>query len=126
MFTALEKLLGRHRDRVEGEQHPGYYVSLMDVEDREDGFSRQKEIRKCAVGEAVELVPAPDDEHGPNAVAVYRRKTNRRLGFLPREAADTFSERIRRGEPNSATVYDKLGGHNDGPTRGLRIRIEIR
>ena len=125
MFAVFDRLLRRHRDRVEPEEHrSGYYVSLVGVEDGKDGLSRQKEIRKCAVGEAVELVSEPDEEHGPNAIAVYRRKTSRRLGFLPQDAATAFAERIKSGDPYPAAVYEKTGGYKDAPMLGLRLRIE--
>jgi hypothetical protein len=127
MFTALRRLLSRRGNPDEAEHHAGYYAALIGVEDSSsDGFSRQKEIRKCAVGEAVELVPEPDEEHGPNAVAVYRRKTRRRLGFLPPDAADMFATRIKSGAFYPATVYEKTGGHAEGPTLGLRVRIKTR
>lgn len=123
----LEKIFGRHGHHghhAHSEQH-GYYTSLVGVTDpNRDGSSPQKEIRKCAIGEAVELVREPDDDHGPNAVAVYRRKSRRRLGFLPPDAAELFAPRIDAGEPCPAAIYDVTGGSETVPTLGIRLRIE--
>lgn len=120
----LDKLFGRRSNQAHSELH-GYYTSLIGVADPDgDGLSPQKEIRKCSVGDAVELVREPHDDHGPDAVAVYRRKSGRRLGFLPPEAATIFAPRIESGDLCPAAIYDITGGSEAMPDLGIRLRIE--
>lgn len=121
----LAKLFSRRSRQAHPEQH-GYYASLIGVADsNENGSSSpQKEIRKCSIGDAVELVREPNDNHGPNAVAVYRRKSGRKLGFLPPDAAAIFAPRIAAGELCPAAIYDISGGSEAMPDLGIRLRIE--
>lgn len=120
----LEKLFGRRSHQAHSELH-GYYTSLIGVADPNgDGLSPQKEIRKCSIGDAVELVRETHDGQGPNAVAVYRRKSGRKLGFLPPEAAEIFAPRIAVGELCPAAIYDITGGSEAMPDLGIRLRIE--
>jgi hypothetical protein len=42
-------------------------------------------------GRRLALVPEPENEHDPNAVAVWNAERTRQLGYLPRDVAPTIA-----------------------------------
>jgi hypothetical protein len=52
--------------------------------DNPDGSKRKEIIKKCSIGESVDLKRDYDNEHDKYAIAVFR-KTGEQLGFIPRE-----------------------------------------
>jgi hypothetical protein len=51
-----------------------------------DGSDRELEIEACAPGEPVELVPEPENEHDPHAIAVFSER-GVQLGYISAERA---------------------------------------
>ena len=70
------------------------------------GFYRseeeQEQIASLVPGEsAVDLIPEPDNEHDPNAIAVYFEGTH--LGYVPKEHNKGLGD-IMAGKPGRADV----------------------
>ena len=61
-----------------------------------DGSSRKANIQRMRPGDPIELVPEPDNEHDPYAVAVFDAK-RRQLGYLSAERAPWIGSLIRAG-----------------------------
>jgi hypothetical protein len=76
--------------------------------DNEDGSSRQDEIRRCKVGEAVHLWREPTNRHDPSAVAVVSDR-GIRLGYLGADRCGWVGSKIDRGYSVDAVV-DRLKG----------------
>lgn len=76
-----------------------------------DGTDRQAAIRQLTPGEAVDLVPEPNNEHDPGAVLVCDRN-GRGIGYLPADRAFRISDEIRGGKAITADVREILAPHD--------------
>src|SRR5215471_14083285 len=69
-----------------------------------------------APGRRLALVPEPDNEHDPNAVAVYDAGRRLQAGYVPAETAPEL-----RGDEQAVSLWEFRGA--DGQRIGLRILI---
>ena len=70
-------------------------------------------------GDALELVPEPDNPHDPNAVRVEWRGC--KLGYVPRRQNAALAWGLQRGTPLRARV-SRLADH---PNPARRIEFEV-
>ena len=85
-----------------------------------DGTRRQAIIRKCSIGEKVDLVDEPDNKYDPNAIKVCR-KNGEQLGYIPAGYACNWPSHCKAfiegiGYPNKAEKPRTLG---------ILLRIEV-
>jgi hypothetical protein len=98
----------------------------------DDGMERQKLILAAAkVGQAVELIREPDNEHDDNAVAVWIESTvllvakvRGKIGYIPADLAWEIAEHMDDGGKIRATISELTGGTADKPTRGVVLELE--
>jgi hypothetical protein len=69
-----------------------------------------------APGRRLVLVPEPDNEHDPNAVAVYDAERRSQAGYVPAEVA-----RELRGDEQALSLWEFRG--EDGQRIGLRVLL---
>jgi hypothetical protein len=86
-----------------------------------DGTRRQDIIRCCRAGDAIELVPEPDNPHDPNAVRVMHRLGL--IGYIPRAKAERFSMEIDNGCIVTASIHEITG--RDKATLGVVLRLRV-
>jgi hypothetical protein len=78
-------------------QVKAFYATVAGTSHRNrDRTSRTRIIGQCSTFEPILLVPEPDNEFDPNAIAVCRRETNEQLGYLDRRLAEEVTRDIRR------------------------------
>jgi hypothetical protein len=88
-----------------------------------DGTSRQQLIRtRARVGELVQLLPEPDNEHDENAVKVCLA-TGEQIGYLERGQAEDMADERRTGWRHAAIIHRVLGGTPDKPSVGVLLRL---
>lgn len=88
----------------------------------DDGSSRQEILGRAVVGEAVGLIPDPDNEHDDEAVRVILTGSGRQIGFLPRDHGllpEIESGRMR------ARLLEITGGTAEKPSRGAILWVEV-
>jgi hypothetical protein len=56
-------------------------------------------------GQPVALVPEPDNEHDPNAVAIWNAERTLQLGYVPRDVAPEL-----RGDEQAVSLWRVDGG----------------
>jgi hypothetical protein len=56
-------------------------------------------------GQPVTLVPEPDNEHDPNAVAIWNAERTLQLGYVPRDVAPEL-----RGDEQAVSLWRVDGG----------------
>jgi len=71
------------------------------------------------LGDALDLVPEPENPHDPNAVRVEWR--GRKLGYVPRRQNAAVAWGLQRGTPLRARV----SGLADHPNPARRIEFEV-
>jgi hypothetical protein len=69
-----------------------------------------------APGRRLTLVPEPENEHDPNAVAVYDSERRVQAGYVPAEVAPEL-----RGDEQAVSLWEFRG--EDGQRIGLRILL---
>ncbi|MFL5942782.1 MAG: HIRAN domain-containing protein [Gaiellaceae bacterium] len=69
-----------------------------------------------APGRRLALVPEPENEHDPNAVAVWDAERRLHAGYVPAEAAPGL-----RGDEQAVSLWEFRG--DDGRRIGLRILL---
>jgi hypothetical protein len=69
-----------------------------------------------APGRRLVLVPEPDNEHDPNAVAVYDAEQRLQAGYVPAEVAPEL-----RGDEQALSLWEFRG--EDGQRIGLRVLL---
>ena len=69
-----------------------------------------------APGRRLTLVPDPDNEHDPNAVAVWDTERRLQAGYVPAEIAPELS-----GDEQAVSLWEFRG--EDGSRIGLRILL---
>jgi hypothetical protein len=69
-----------------------------------------------APGRRLALVPEPENEHDPNAVAVWDAERRVQAGYVPAEAAPEL-----RGDEQALSLWEFRG--DDGRRIGLRVLI---
>jgi HIRAN domain-containing protein len=74
---------------------------------QDDGF---------APGRRLVLVPEPENEHDPNAVAVWDAERRLQAGYVPTEVAPELS-----GDEQALSLWEFRGG--DGQRIGLRVLL---
>lgn len=87
--------------------------------DNSDGSKRQEIIKKCSMGESVDLKRDYDNEHDKYAIAVFR-KTGEQLGFIPREdfyygysiSNSSIAEHIDLGDDVNAQIIKIVNVNN--------------
>ncbi len=87
-----------------------------------DGSSRQDEIGRCVVGEAVELYRERTNRFDPSAVAVYSRR-DVQLGYVGADRCGWIGSKVDRGY-EVACIVDRITGGGAG-WLGLVLRIRI-
>lgn len=68
-----------------------------------DGSDRQREIARCRIGEAVQLVREPDNRHDANCVQVLSSR-GVQIGNIGRDNAEWIAERMDNGGHVSAVI----------------------
>jgi HIRAN domain-containing protein len=68
-----------------------------------------------APGRPLELVPEPDNEHDPNAVAIWDAERRLQAGYVPAEVAPEL-----RGDEQAVALWEFV---EDGRRIGLRVLI---
>ena len=66
-------------------------------------------------GEHVALIPEPDNEHDPNAVAIWNADRTLHAGYVPAEVAPDL-----RGDEQALSLWEYV---DDGVRIGLRVLI---
>ena len=69
-----------------------------------------------APGRRLALVPEPENEHDPNAVAVYDAERRVQAGYVPAEVAPEL-----RGDEQAVSLWEFRG--DDGARIGLRVLL---
>jgi hypothetical protein len=69
-----------------------------------------------APGRRLALLPEPENEHDPNAVAVYDTARRVQAGYIPRDVAPELS-----GDEQAVSLWEFRG--EDGRRIGLRILL---
>ena len=69
-----------------------------------------------ALGPGLALVPEPENEHDPNAVAVYDAERRLQAGYVPADVAPEL-----RGDEQAVSLWEFRG--EDGRRIGLRILL---
>jgi hypothetical protein len=69
-----------------------------------------------APGRRLALVPEPENEHDPNAVAVYDAERRLQAGYVPAEVAHEL-----RGDEQALSLWEFRG--DDGQRIGLRVLL---
>jgi HIRAN domain-containing protein len=90
--------------------------------DNPDGTSQQSIIRRCRVGEPVQLIRDPDNQHDMLAVKVCRQ-SGEQIGHLPR--GHGLWRKIMDGRV-SAVIDGVHGGTRGKPSRGVVLAITVR
>jgi hypothetical protein len=85
-----------------------------------DGTSRQEEIRRCTIGEPVQLEREPDNPYDRNCVRVLSSR-GIQIGNIPRDEAEWLAEHLDSGEHCAAVVLD--GGQADGGLFGICLLV---
>lgn len=97
--------------------------------ENEDGSDRQIAIRKCRPGDAVVLVPEPENPVDPNAVKVCKfesaKQLGQQLGHLNRDLAAEVNRKREAGYRIEALVTNVTGGTKSKPNRGLNLILFI-
>lgn len=86
-----------------------------------DGSSRQNIIKRCSVGELLELIREPKNEHDPNALKICRQN-GEQLGYIGAEQAEELAPLMDSGKRVTATISDLTGGVGN-ESRGVNILI---
>jgi len=92
--------------------------------ENEDGSSRQEELARCEIGEAIELRREPDNPHDERAVALVTTR-GIRVGYLARDRAVWMASKIDRGMPVQAVVDRVKGSHMPGAVLGLVVCVNM-
>ena len=104
-----------------------FYSSIVGVTFRNpDKRSRQKLLKRCKVGNRLQLIGEPKNKHDKKAVAVYRK--GQQLGYLDRKLARKLRKFILRSQLPTHTkvkITNLTGGTEGAPIRGAEIKIEI-
>ena len=87
-----------------------------------DGTSRQRIIKGCRVGEQMVLVCEPLSPYDYFAVAVRRRTTAERIGYLPRGHGLT---RLVEQHRVAASIAEVNGGTWSTPSREVVLQITV-
>ena len=88
-----------------------------------NGSDRQRIIRRCRVGEFLDLIPEPDNPYDESAVKVCRM-TGEQLGYLAAGIAAQLHGQIARGRHIDAEISSLTGGGRfSGKARGVNILI---
>ena len=74
-----------------------------------------------APGSALVLRPEPENPHDPNAVGVWTADGTAQAGYVPRERAAAFAERLRGESLEALALWEWRSG--DGRRYGLRILV---
>ncbi|HZC74584.1 MAG TPA: HIRAN domain-containing protein [Gaiellaceae bacterium] len=69
-----------------------------------------------APGQRLALVREPENEHDPNAVAVWDRERRMQAGYMPAEVAPEL-----RGDEQAVSLWEFRG--DDGRRIGLRVLL---
>jgi len=85
------------------------------------GSSRQDIIRRCGVGEELNLVPEPTNPYDSDAVKVCR-KNGEQLGYIPSDWSFRMAHDMKIGWTYRVTV-DEIW--DDGGTVGCKIRLGV-
>lgn len=93
-----------------------------------DRSDRQAIIRRCQVGERLNLVREPSNRHDKNAIAV-RRQNGEQLGYINSELAEELCEWLTQEKRVVVTISDITGGDGGGwfteaKSHGVNIRIQ--
>lgn len=70
----------------------------------EDGEWRSELMCSSNIGDELRVVPEPDNEYDPNAIALYNDKG--KIGYLPASYAEQGESCLRRGGLVRAVVKD--------------------
>ena len=83
----------------------------------EDGISHKDAQRLCSIGDAVDLVPDPNNPHDRNAIRV-KLKTGEQIGYISASQAATFAGKVHL---LSATVHSRVADDWGNETVKLRV-----
>lgn len=89
-----------------------------------DGTSREDEVRRCTIGERVDLVPEPTNEHDPRAVAAFSAR-GVQLGYISAERCGYIGGKIASGEPCEAIFQQVEPPHAGEPIGVIWVRARI-
>ena len=89
----------------------------------EDGYSRQRLIKRLRVGTVLKLVRDPGNRNDPYAIEVCTRN-GKMLGYLNRNLAEEISPQIDSGSHIVCVVSDLTGG-GWFFKRSLGVNIEL-
>lgn len=99
-----------------------FYSKIVGVKRHNwDGIARVQIIEDCAEGEALHLVPEPDNEFDLNAIMVLRHPDGAQLGYLDRHAA----EQVARDRDGSYFWLAILTHHNRHPETDVVVGANI-
>jgi hypothetical protein len=98
-----------------------------------DGTNRQDLIKLwCGPRKPLTLQPEPLNRYDANAIGVWIETRDSKgrgklvqLGYLEKDCAAEIGPGITAGHPVSASVHAVMGGTQDKPNVGVKVRIEI-
>ena len=90
--------------------------------ENDNGSSRQSVIKKCRVGEHLDLLHDRKNRYDKNAIKVCRTNGSQ-LGFLDSDLAGDIAEETKAGYFFTAYVSSLTGGTIRKPNRGCNILV---
>lgn len=110
----LGKLLSlfKHRKRADGS-----YLAEVDIAGMQH-YRGNDLADLLSVGDEVQLVPQPQNEHDEHAVMIYWQ--NNKLGYLPRTIAEDIEQKLNAGVSIKAEIA------NINPVRFGRQWVKVR
>lgn len=101
-----------------------YSTQLRGVShENDDGSARRDILRKCSIGEEVELIPEPENLFDANAVKVCR-SNGEQLGYLP--ARSQLAKKLEQGCTFRARIKNIRTFHRKGDERmSAELDIEV-
>lgn len=79
-------------------------------------------LPQLAIGEALELIPEPENEHDSMAIRVLTRQ-GQHLGYIPRYYNKAILERIQKGVSYSCKVVEVHQAHNCAECVKVQLNI---
>ncbi|HLW51334.1 MAG TPA: HIRAN domain-containing protein [Candidatus Angelobacter sp.] len=85
---------------------------------------RQAALRRCRVGDGLQLVPEPTNRHDPFAVKVCRANGDM-IGYIPADQSGRMSHDLASGWVYRVTVEEIFPFSDDPDKFGCKIRLAV-
>ena len=123
LLSILKSLFGLKPD--EPEPIRDFYTKVVGVSHRNsDGSSRQRALKGCRQGMALQLIPEPNNPYDSDAIAVMTEAGNQ-IGYIASDTASKLRHYIEKGFRFQVKVKDITGGTREKPTFGCNLVVKI-